>query len=262
MHLSSDKTAARILIVDSDPGIRSAISEFLYRNGYDVDTAADGREMDRAIERRPADVVVLDIMQPSESGLSLRRRLVRPGGPSIIVLSAERHDVDRIIGAELAADQYLPKPCNPRELLARVRAVLRQRFKCPNDQTSDASYEFEGWTLNLGRRELCAPDGVEIGLSGGDLSLLRVFVENPRRLLSRDRLREQTEASRSTTSNRAIDARVGRLRAKFGKGGEWMIQTARGEGYTFVPKVTRLSETGWTLPLRSRSNHEDYRYDE
>ena len=124
---SSETPHDYVLLVDDDPGIRDVVGEFLILHGYDVDTAGDGREMERAIERRRPDLVVLDLMLPGEDGLALCQRLRKPGGPSIIMLSPMGEETDRIVGLELGADDYLPKPCNPRELLARVRAVLRRR---------------------------------------------------------------------------------------------------------------------------------------
>ena len=140
----SSEAAEKILVVDDDPGIRDVVSEFLQRHGYQVETAADGKEMDRSLARSAVDLVVLDVMLPGEDGLAICRKLARPDGPAIIMLSAMGEETDRIVGLELGADDYVPKPCNPRELLARVRAVLRRRREPRGDESLDAACEFAG----------------------------------------------------------------------------------------------------------------------
>ena len=232
----------RIVVVDDDPGIRDLVSEFLRRHGYAVETAADGKEMERALARAPADLVVLDVMLPGEDGLAICRRLAKPDGPAIIMLSAMGEDTDRIVGLELGADDYVPKPCNPRELLARVRAVLRRRHepRTPEDSL-DAACEFAGWRLDLVRHELRSPDGVVVNLSSGEFSLLRAFVERPQRVLTRDQLLEFARGPQSEAFDRAIDVQISRLRRKLEDGGDTqdLIRTVRNEGYIFTPKVSR-----------------------
>ncbi len=172
-------TGARILMVDDDPGIRDVVSDFLGKHGYKVDTAGDAIEMEAALERGPVDLIVLDVMLPGEDGLAICRRLANgEGGPPIIMLSAMGEDTDRIVGLELGADDYLAKPCNPRELLARVRAVLRRRREPPGgaEDSVGAACLFAGWRLDLVRRELRSPQGVIVNLSSGEFSLLRAFV--------------------------------------------------------------------------------------
>jgi two-component system OmpR family response regulator len=180
--------APRILIVDDDPGIRDVVSDFLSRHGYAVETAQDARTMEQVLARGPIDLIVLDIMLPGEDGLAICRRLSSSNdGPAIIMLSAMGEDTDRIVGLELGADDYLPKPCNPRELLARVRAVLRRRQEPRTaDDAMGAACEFAGWRLDLVRRELRSPQSVVVNLSSGEFSLLRAFVERPQRVLTRD----------------------------------------------------------------------------
>ena len=235
-----------ILLVDDDPGIRDVVGEFLVQHGYDVDTAGDGREMERAIERRAPDLVVLDLMLPGDDGLALCRRLRKPGGPAIIMLSAMGEETDRIVGLELGADDYLPKPCNPRELLARVRAVLRRRRE-PIDGTVGlgVACEFAGWRLDLVRRELQSPRKVVVNLSGGEFSLLRALAEHPGRILTRDQLLDFARGPQSDAFDRAIDVQISRLRRKLEDGAESgaieLIRTVRNEGYIFTPKVTRTS---------------------
>ncbi|WP_426012402.1 response regulator [Caulobacter sp. DWR2-3-1b2] len=232
---------ARILIVDDDPGIRDVVAEFLGRHGYAIDTASDSRTMEQALARGPVDLIVLDIMLPGEDGLAICRRLSAADGPAIIMLSAMGEETDRIVGLELGADDYLPKPCNPRELLARVRAVLRRRQE-PRavDDGMGAACEFAGWRLDLVRRELRSPQSVVVNLSSGEFSLLRAFVERPQRVLTRDQLLDLARGRESDAYDRAIDVQISRLRRKLddGGGGE-LIRTIRSEGYMFTSKVTR-----------------------
>ena len=231
-----------VLVVDDDPGIRDVVSDFLQKHGYSVETAGDSREMEKALARQPADLVVLDVMLPGEDGLAICRRLARPDGPAIIMLSAMGEDTDRIVGLELGADDYVPKPCNPRELLARVRAVLRRRREPrQGEERLDAACEFAGWRLDLVRHELRSPHGVVVNLSSGEFSLLRAFVERPQRVLTRDQLLEFARGPQSDAFDRAIDVQISRLRRKLedGGGGQELIRTVRNEGYMFMPKVSR-----------------------
>jgi two-component system OmpR family response regulator len=231
-----------ILLVDDDPGIRDVVSEFLVRHGYHVETAEDGRAMDSAMAAaaQPFDLVVLDLMMPGEHGLEIARRLSVPGGPAIIMLSAMGEDSDRIIGLEVGADDYLAKPCNPRELLARIRAVLRRRQEPAGEAGVVA--EFAGWRLDLVRRELSSPEKVMITLSDGEFSLLRAFVEKPQQVLTRDQLLEQGRMRENEAYDRAIDVQISRLRRKLDgatHSHEELIRTVRNEGYLFTPRVTR-----------------------
>ena len=233
---------ARILMVDDDPGIRDVVSDFLGKHGYRVETAADGREMDEALERGPVDLIVLDVMLPGEDGLAICRRLAGiDAGPPIIMLSAMGEDTDRIVGLEVGADDYVSKPCNPRELLARVRAVLRRTDQRSAAPPSVAGCEFAGWRLDLVRRELRSPQGVVVNLSSGEFSLLRAFVERPQRVLTRDQLLEYARGPDSDAFDRAIDVQISRLRRKLddGGGGQDLIRTIRNEGYMFTAKVKR-----------------------
>jgi len=232
---------ARILMVDDDPGIRDVVSDFLGKHGYQVETAADAREMDQAIERGPVDLIVLDVMMPGEDGLAVCRRLAHGEGPPIIMLSAMGEDTDRIVGLELGADDYLAKPCNPRELLARVRAVLRRSEQRSVAGGAAAGCEFAGWRFDLVRRELRSPVGVVVNLSSGEFSLLRAFTERPQRVLTRDQLLDFARGPDSDAFDRAIDVQISRLRRKLddGGGGQDLIRTIRNEGYMFTPRVKR-----------------------
>lgn len=230
--------AHRILVVDDDPGIREVLCDYLVQHGYDAVGAASAAEMDRSIAARTPDLIVLDLMMPGEDGLSVCRRLAGKG-PPIVMLSAMGEDTDRIIGLELGADDYLAKPCNPRELLARVRAVLRR----PREEGHGAdgpALLFAGWRLDLMRRDLTRPDGQSVALSAGEFSLLRAFAERPGRVMTRDQLLERARGADSDVFDRAMDVQISRLRKKLDDGsGLEMIQTLRGEGYMFDVKVER-----------------------
>src|SRR5271167_3396232 len=242
-RLDADPPPSRVLMVDDDPGIRDVVSEFLTRHGYVVETAGDAAEMEQALSRGTPDLVVLDVMLPGEDGLAICRRLARPDGPAIIMLSAMGEETDRIVGLELGADDYLPKPCNPRELLARVRAVLRRRQepRAAEGQLG-AGCAFAGWRLDLVRRELRSPQGVVVNLSSGEFSLLRAFVERPQRVLTRDRLLDLARGPDSDAYDRAIDVQISRLRKKLddGTSGLELIRTVRNEGYVFTSRVQRV----------------------
>ena len=234
---------ARVLMVDDDPGIRDAVSDFLRKHGYAVETAADGPEMEAVLSRNSIDLIVLDIMLPGEDGLAICRRMSGGESPAIIMLSALGGDADRIVGLELGADDYLPKPCNPRELLARVRAVLRRRQepRTSHEPPLGAGCSFAGWRLDLVRRELRSPQGVIVNLSSGEFTLLQAFIERPQRVLTRDRLLDLARGPDSEAYDRAIDVQISRLRRKLddGAGGQELIRTVRNEGYVFTPRVTR-----------------------
>jgi two-component system OmpR family response regulator len=238
--MEQDAPAERIIVVDDDAGIRTAIRDYLQEHGYGVETAASAKELDALLSRGPADLIVLDVMMPGEDGLGVCRRLSVEPGPSIIMLSALGEDADRIIGLELGADDYLPKPCNPRELLARVRAVLRRR----RESRGRAGLEcrFVGWRLDLVRRELHSPAGVLVNLTSGEFMLLRALLEHPQRILTRDELLDVARGPDVEAFDRAIDVQVSRLRRKLddGSGQGGLIRTIRNEGYMFdAPVVWR-----------------------
>jgi two-component system, OmpR family, response regulator len=241
MEIQTDIAApgARVLMVDDDPGILDVVSDFLGRHGYVVETAGDAREMEVALERGAVDLIILDVMLPGEDGLAICRRITGADGPPVIMLSAMGEDTDRIVGLEIGADDYLSKPCNPRELLARVRAVLRRAEHRSNGKIG-AGCEFAGWRLDLVRRELRSPQGVVVNLSSGEFSLLRAFVERPQRVLTRDQLLELARGRDSDAFDRAIDVQISRLRRKLDDGDDSdLIRTIRNEGYMFTAKVKR-----------------------
>ena len=233
-----DEPAPRILVVDDDDGIRRVIRDYLEEHGYEVETAASAKELDAHLARARPDLIVLDVMMPGEDGLAVCRRLSSEPGPAIIMLSALGEDADRIIGLELGADDYLPKPCNPRELLARVRAVLRRRGETSGRPGVEC--QFAGWRLDLVRRELHAPSGVVVNLTSGEFMLIRALLERPMRILTRDELLDVARGPDAEAFDRAIDVQVSRLRRKLedgvpGQGA--LIRTIRNEGYLFDAPV-------------------------
>jgi two-component system, OmpR family, response regulator len=231
---------SRVLVVDDDPDLRKLISDFLSSHGFRVSVAENAAAMRRAIETQRPDVIILDCMMPGEDGLSAARRLASEAGPPVIMLSALGSDTDRIIGLEVGADDYLAKPCNPRELLARVRAVLRRVRDRTSQPPEGLLYEFSGWRLDVIRRELRDPGGVFIEISDGEFGLLRSFVEHPQRVLSRDQLLDFASAGGREVYDRAIDSQISRLRRKLNDRAKTeLIRTVRNEGYMFVPKVRR-----------------------
>ena len=226
-----------LIVVDDDPDILDALADYLGRHGYDVRTAESGAAMDSALAERPADLVILDVMMPGEDGLSICRRLAATG-PPVLMLSAMGDTPDRIVGLELGAADYLAKPFEPRELLARVRAILRSRQGSAGGDGTRSVLHFEGWRLDCAERLLTAPDGERLSLTPGEFRLLCAFAERPKRLLSRDVLLDLTRDRDSEPFDRAIDLAVSRLRRKLSTaGGGGLIETMRGDGYRFVADV-------------------------
>jgi len=224
-----------ILVVDDDADLRALISDFLRGNGMRVESAADGAEMDARIAAARPDLIVLDLMMPGEDGLSILRRLRKPGGPAVIMLSAMGEDTDRIIGLEVGADDYLPKPCNPRELLARIRAVLRRRGEEHVGASAGAVRRFGVWTLDIVQREVRRIDGQPVPLTDAEFRVLAAFLDRPQRVLSRDQLIEAGKGIDSEVFDRAIDVTISRLRKKLGP--DDPIRTIRNEGYMLTLKV-------------------------
>ena len=246
--LTPMSTGSRILIVDDDSGIRTLISSFLEKHGYHTDTAADPSAMRTLLETQSYDLIVLDLMMPGEDGLTALRRLQKGEGPPVIMLSAVGSDIDRIVGLEMGAEDYLAKPCNPRELLARIRTVLRRAERtppapAPKDaaEAEEPGLRFAGWRIDLVGRSLTDPQGAPVTLSDGEFRLLRAFVEHPRRVLTRDQLLDYARGPDSEHYDRAIDVQISRLRRKLGPADRdaELIRTVRNEGYMFVPQVTQ-----------------------
>lgn len=241
-----DKLApdAHVLVVDDDGQIRTLIARFLRQNGYRVSTARDAREMREVMAAGLVDLIILDVMLPGTSGLDLCRELRSRSTIPIIMLTAKGEETDRIVGLELGADDYLPKPFNPRELLARIRAVLRRATASsegPATPRDNRGFAFAGWTLDTLRRELISPDRVVIDLSSGEYDLLLAFVEHPQRILTRDHLLDLARNRAPLGFDRSIDVQVSRLRRKLDSEDTEtsLIKTVRGAGYLFTPAVKR-----------------------
>jgi two-component system, OmpR family, response regulator len=233
----------RLLIVDDDPGIRELTAGFLSQHGYVVDTAAGGAEMREAMAAHDYALVVLDLMMPGEDGLTILRSLDRETGPAVILHSVIGEDVDRIVGLEMGADDYVAKPANPRELLARIRSVLRRSGSGEKGATAkipERSFlRFAGWRLDPIVRQLYDPENVIINLSDGEFRLLLALVERPRRVLTRDMLLDLSRGPMAEHFDRAIDVQMSRLRKKLARPGrEELIRTIRNEGYMFVAEVS------------------------
>lgn len=237
--------ATRLLIVDDDPGIRELTAGFLEQHGYLVDTAADAAEMRAALSVAQYDLIVLDVMMPGEDGLAVLRTLDRRNGPAVIMLSVIGTEIDKIVGLEMGADDYIAKPANPRELLARIRSVLRRasggEAAAPAvTPSARAFHRFAGWRLDAVGRQLFDPEDVVINLSDGEFRLLLALVEHPRRVLSRDQLLDLSRGVNAEHFDRAIDVQMSRLRKKLARAdGEELIRTIRNEGYLFNADVIR-----------------------
>jgi DNA-binding response OmpR family regulator len=240
----------RLLIVDDDVQIQQLLTQYLSEQGYAVTAVGDGKAMDEWLQAHQPDLIILDLMLPGEDGLSLARRIRNHGETPIIMLSARGEEMDKIIGLEVGADDYLAKPFNPRELLARVRAVLRRGCTSPqtgdthdtsasdsnNPGTDDRLLRFGDFTLNIDNRILLQRDE-EVDLTSGEMSLLIVFATHPRRVLNRDQLMDLLSGGDADPFDRSIDVRVTRLRRKLNDSGSKprFIRTVWGQGYRFTP---------------------------
>lgn len=229
-----------ILVVDDDAEIRDLLRTYLGKNGYRVTLAADGKGMWTALDQGRIDLIVLDLMLPGDDGLVLCRNLRARSRLPVIMLTARGDEMDRILGLEMGADDYLPKPFNPRELLARIRVVLRRAKQMPDVDDGADRILFAGWCLDTSARHLLSPQGVLVPLSNGEYRLLHVFLTHPNRVLSRDQLLELTQGREAEPFDRSIDVLVGRLRKRLGDAAseQQIIQTARGEGYVLTARVT------------------------
>lgn len=227
-----------ILVVDDDIGLRELLQQYLSEQGYSVDAVADGSAMERHLAEHAADLVILDLMLPGEDGLTLARKLRVRGDQPIIMLSARGEDIDRIIGLEVGADDYLAKPFNPRELLARIRSVLRRREGGDTRMEESARdiFCFGPYRLDLHSRSL-SREGGDVVLTAGEFNLLRVFAEHPNHVLSRDSLMDKLKGYERTPFDRSIDVRVTRLRRKIENdpSAPVYVRTVWGEGYLFSP---------------------------
>jgi two-component system OmpR family response regulator len=234
-------TQDHILIVDDDAETRSLLQAYLQKQGYRVTSAADGKALRGALDTARPDLIVLDLMLPGEDGLQLCRDLRSRSNVPVIMLTARGEETDRIVGLEMGADDYLPKPFNPRELLARIKSVLRRARSLPENLEPEAvkSFRFTGWSLDVATRNLTAPDGVVVPLSGTEFKLLRVFLAHPNRVLTRDQLIELMISRDAGPFDRALDVQVSRLRQRLRDDAREprIIKTVRGEGYVLAAQV-------------------------
>lgn len=236
----------RILVVDDHKNIRDPLATYMRRFDFDVEAVGDGKAMRQRLDACTFDLIVLDIMLPGENGLSLCRYVSEHVGTPVILLTAVTEQADRIAGLEIGADDYVVKPFDPRELVARIRSVLRRNrtpapLAAPDEQAqADCRYIFSGWTFDAGRRELRSPHDEDVPLGTAEFHLLRAFVENANRVLSRTQLLDLTQRSETVTFDRSIDSQVSRLRKKLEPDPRrpGMLKTVRGDGYLLATRVT------------------------
>ena len=235
----------KILVVDDNDGLRMFVTQLLTRHGFVVASAKSGLEMDMVLEREPVDLVLLDSIMPIEDGLSIIKRLRAIDGPPVIMLSAKSEDSDRITGLDLGADDYMVKPFNPDELIARIRAVLRRKDTVKAKPSQIADTVFFGWNLDNLKRRLTSPEGRSQPLSNAEFSLLRVFLDHPGVSLSRDQILTHMYELHEDNVDRAIDTLISRLRRKLNQASENgekksdIISTIYGVGYMMRPFLQR-----------------------
>ncbi|HQT27222.1 MAG TPA: response regulator [Burkholderiales bacterium] len=235
------ETTDHILIVDDDREIRTLLGDYLQKNGFKVTTVADGQGMQSALDSDNVSLIVLDLMLPGEDGLVLCRNIRAKSEIPVLILTAKGDDMDRIVGLEMGADDYLAKPFNPRELLARIKSILRRAKSLPESLRPEEAniVLFSGWRLDTLSRQLTSPEGVAVPLSGAEYRLLRVFVDHANRVLSRDQLMDMCRGREMFPFDRSIDVQVSRLRQRLHDDAKepLLIKTIRGEGYMLAAKV-------------------------
>jgi len=238
----------QILLVDDEPTLREPLAEYLAGQGFTVTQSASAAAARTALTEMTPDIVLLDIMMPGEDGLSLCRHLVETRQLPVIFLTARGEPTDRIVGLELGADDYIVKPFEPRELVARIRTVLRRVARGAGAQHTDSEdwhYSFEGWLLDPLKRKLTDPEGVTVPVSTAEFRLLRAFLDSPRMILDRDRLLDLVQGRTAHLFDRAVDNQISRLRRKIEADTRdpQFIQTVRGGGYRFAASVKRIAPT-------------------
>jgi two-component system, OmpR family, response regulator len=241
--INGNEPSARVLVVDDDPDVRDIVERCLVDAGYKVWTCGEGGTVLDLIQEHNINLAIVDLMLPDTDGLTLTRSLKEHSTIGVIILSGRGDTTEKIIGLEIGADDYLAKPFEPRELLARVRSVLR-RLVQPSPTASSvetSAFSFEGWNLDISARTLTSPEGGPIELSSGEFNLLKAFVEHPNRVLSRDQLLDFTHANDTPAFDRSVDVRVGRVRKKIEPDPQnpQYIKTIRNSGYMFAANVTR-----------------------
>ena len=238
----TDLAPTRLLLVDDEPSLREPLAEYLARQGFVVRQAEDAAKARSALLEETPDLVLLDIMMPGEDGLSLCRYLAEAKNLPVIMLTAKAEAMDRIVGLEIGADDYVPKPFEPRELVARIRSVLRRSAKAVPAADEDALYEFDGWKLDPLKRKLTDPEGTVVPISSAEFRLLVAFLGHPRQVLDRDRLLDMVQGREAHLFDRAVDNQVSRLRRKMEDDSRdpRLIQTVWGGGYRLAADVRRL----------------------
>lgn len=236
----------KLLLVDDETSLREPLADYLSRQGFAVREAQDAAKARSALIEELPDLVLLDIMMPGEDGLSLCRHLVETKDLPVIFITARGEATDRIVGLEIGADDYVVKPFEPRELVARIRSVLRRAHKQESKAEDDALYEFEGWQLDPLKRRLRDPEGTVVPISSAEFRLLCAFLEHPRQVLDRDRLLDMVQGREAHLFDRAVDNQVSRLRRKMEADSRdpKLIQTVWGGGYRFASDVRRLAQNG------------------
>ncbi len=237
-------TPARLLIVDDDTEVQDMLRRYFVREGFEVSVANNGTEMREALARHAIDVTLLDLGLPGEDGFVLTRQLRADWGGAVIIITGRGESIDRVVGLELGADDYVTKPFDLRELLARVRSVLRRSGEARHQGGNDAPFHFAGFRLDPLARSLRDPGGADVPLTSGEFDLLRVFLDHPNRVLSRDDLMDRIHGRSAGPFDRAIDVQIGRLRRKIetDPAQPELIKSVRGAGYLFASRISRAHE--------------------
>jgi len=242
--MTTDSAPTRLLLVDDEASLREPLAEYLTRQGFAVSQAESAAAARSLLLNETPELVLLDIMMPGEDGLSLCRHLIEAKDLPVIFLTARGEATDRIIGLEIGADDYVVKPFEPRELVARIKSVLRRAARGGSPPQEDALYEFEGWRLDPVKRRLTDPQGAVVSISAAEFRLLAAFATNPRKVLDRDRLLDMVQGREAHLFDRAVDNQVSRLRRKLEEDTREprLIQTVRGGGYVLAADVRRIMQ--------------------
>lgn len=238
----TDAAPTTLLLVDDERSLREPLAEYLARQGFVVLEAESAAMARSRLAQETPDLVLLDIMMPGEDGLSLCRHLVESRKLPVILLTAKGEAMDRIVGLEIGADDYVTKPFEPRELVARIRSVLRRADRPAQPQDEELAYRFEGWTLDPLKRRLTDPQGALVPISTAEFRMLRAFCDHPRQVLDRDRLLDMVQGREAQLFDRAVDNQISRLRRKLEEDSRnpLLIQTVRGGGYCLAADVARV----------------------
>ena len=245
MSMAETPSPTRVLVVDDEAALREPLSDYLVRQGFAASQAASAAEARARLAAESFDIVLLDVMMPGEDGLSLCRHLIEARGVPVIFLTARGEATDRIVGLEIGADDYVVKPFDPRELVARIRSVLRRANRSPDPAASAADefhYIFEGWRLDPLRRRLTDSEGAVVAISSAEFRLLVAFLDHPRQVLDRDRLLDMVQGREAHLFDRAVDNQISRLRRKIERDSRnpELIQTVWGGGYMLAAEVRKV----------------------